>query len=222
MDWTPVPPGTPAAAALVMRGPEHDVVVDAAHQFVCHLLRCFHLAFTKPIVAPGAAGSRLIQYSTLLGVHGGHLYTEDNGVLMQSTSQVVILPARVEASRARYVAEGACLSKEYSRFTECVTEASNESNVLSASFVRVHSTTANPLPAIEQFFCCRFTYLRVHLSSCDGKFLVQKTELTRRRVAATSVRVTMSRNSPNYRTIDGRATRTKRTDRDDRRGAGRG
>ena len=63
-------------------------------------------AFTKPIVAPGAAGSRLIQYSTLLGAHGGHLYTEDNGVLMQSTSQVVILPARVEASRARYVAEG--------------------------------------------------------------------------------------------------------------------
>ena len=76
MNFPPVPGGTTPAAALVLRGGEHDVVVDAMHHLVVQ-----GASFTKPIAAPGAGADRLMQYSNAAGALAGSLFTEDPTVL---------------------------------------------------------------------------------------------------------------------------------------------
>ena len=101
MDFGPVPAGTQPHATLVLRGAEHDVVADVQHQMVAQCA-----SFTRPVLSPGAAAERMMQYSNVAGALGSSLFTEDPNVLDATVGLTVIVPTRLEQSRAQYVIEG--------------------------------------------------------------------------------------------------------------------
>ena len=101
MIFTPVPAGTPAAQALILRGAEHDILVDATHISVSNWS-----AVTKPVAAPGAPADRLIQHSLICALLGGSLFTEDLNVLLTSTAMAVVQPNKLDDSMNRYIADG--------------------------------------------------------------------------------------------------------------------
>ena len=93
---------------LVLRTGEHDVVVDVTHPLVSQCA-----AFTKPLPAPGGGANRLLQYSTASGALLGSMFTEDPAVLQLSAAMSVVHPLKLEASRARYEAEGLSSTDSY-------------------------------------------------------------------------------------------------------------
>ena len=99
-DFTPVPAGTPAAAALVLRGPDPDIVSVVGTNFqVMVSANCGE--------RPGPlANKRLVAYSTTCGQFRRTLFTRDAALLSQPAYRVAASPSKFEENVEQLVTDG--------------------------------------------------------------------------------------------------------------------
>ena len=91
MNFPPVPPGTDAAAALGLRGPDPDVTVATADTFITTLGHALN-------ARPGpVANTTLAKWSAVMGALVGGMFTSDAAVLDQVATLGVVTLAKGRA-----------------------------------------------------------------------------------------------------------------------------
>ena len=100
MDFTPVPAGTLAPAALVLRGSDHEVQFQSADSF--------HTVTSTTLYARDGpvANSKLARYSRVGGLLAGYFFTSDPGVIHALLHRKVVGPIKLRALWLRLVHDG--------------------------------------------------------------------------------------------------------------------
>ena len=93
MDFSAVPAGTAAPAALALRGADHDVEFAVASRFNAILGDALNATN-----ALGVANTKAVAYSDLAGAITCFLFTSDAAVLSSVLWQNVISPAKLQAA----------------------------------------------------------------------------------------------------------------------------
>ena len=99
MDFVAVPAGTMPAAALTLRGPDHEVDLAAADDFVTVL-------GTALAARVAVGGRKRMDYSSVSGMLSGHLFTRDPAVLQAPLHGSVAAPAKLRALWLQLIADG--------------------------------------------------------------------------------------------------------------------
>jgi hypothetical protein len=99
MDWEPVPPGTPAALALTLRGADHDLDFAAGDSV--------ESAFSVSLSIRNAVGGRRrLAFSSFGGALSGYFLTNDPAVIAQFVHGAVPTPAKLRALWLYFIGNG--------------------------------------------------------------------------------------------------------------------
>ena len=91
-DFAPVPAGAPPAGALVLRGPDPDIVSVVGTNFQAMVSsNCGERA--GPL-----ANQRVVAYSTAIGQFRKSLFTRDDALLDSAASRVAVNPSKLDAN----------------------------------------------------------------------------------------------------------------------------
>ena len=146
MDFAPVPPGTAPAAALVMRGPDPDLIFAVGDPFDVSLSAAL---YARPGVL---ANQKAAPYSRVAGALAGGLYTRDPAVLASCPTAFAIGPARLRAHWLRLTQDGlthdsALSLKDFRAEREQVLAGLDHSNLDAAHLVVAADLVATEPPA---------------------------------------------------------------------------